>query len=285
MDCRKVLSWMASFGLALLLLSACSTPQPVPPAATPLPTATAAPLTATPVPEVPEWDYVAIGSYILYPHSPETYYAAYIESDLGVKVNQTTKSILGLAGDDCPLNSNLLEHLRTNSELQDAIGEAEVVTISGIGLCEIWGATDNANKPGQCGGVDDMDCVRNDLAAFKTSSDAVFDEILSLCRPGTIVRVRTMPRWEKLPAGLAYVKPDVDTALIFDLFNEQVVQSASEHHLPVARVDVAFYGATGNENPRDKGYGIGDWADASTPQGMVAVADLLRDMGYEPTVP
>lgn len=76
--------WM--MGIALLVLAACSTPQPTaaPSTATPAPTASP---TATPTPEIQEWDYVVLGDeYVtgIGSSSYATHYAAYIEADLVV---------------------------------------------------------------------------------------------------------------------------------------------------------------------------------------------------------
>jgi hypothetical protein len=66
-------------------------------------------------------------------------------------------------------------------------------------------------------------------------------------------------------------------------FNEYVVQVASEHNIPVARVYLAFNGPNGDEDAADKGYMSDLWHTNSV--GAALIADLYRELGYEPLGP
>ena len=85
-------------------------------------------------------------------------------------------------------NSYILEGLRTDEKLQKAISEAEIVTI-GVSTGAIDDIILGDYGHEDCGGEDNMDCVREALLSFKANCDAIFEEVLSWCKPGT---VRTM---------------------------------------------------------------------------------------------
>jgi lysophospholipase L1-like esterase len=57
---------------------------------------------------------------------------------------------------------------------------------------------------------------------------------------------------------------------------------AAEFDVPVAPVFDTFNGPNHDEDPRDKGYISVDGAHPSG-EGAKAIAELLRDLGYEPT--
>ncbi len=268
----------------LLYMVACGTPQPAPtlpptstpmPIATPEPTATPVPPTETPVPEVQEWEYLAIAPYIGYPDSPEARYAAYIEMDLGVKVDLTTKTRF-LADSDCAINDEIIDGLRNDEKLRKLVGEADVVTIE-TSYCDIYYLVVNEYMIDRCGGEDNMDCVADALLSYRASCDAIYEEILSLSQPGTIVRTMTLPHGHLKPL----VDSDLDLAPFYVLYNEQIVESAAEHNIPLARVDIAFHGESGDEDAVAKGL-MPDNFFALSAEGMGVVADLWRDLGYEP---
>lgn len=124
MDYKKVLSWVLKLGLVLLLVSACSTPQPTAP---PLPTATPEPSpAATATPEPPIWDYVALGDSVVGQIGDYAYinhYTAYLEADLGVKVIQHPHGVGGYR------SIQVLDRIRNDQAVRDELREAEVVTV------------------------------------------------------------------------------------------------------------------------------------------------------------
>ena len=76
------------------------------------------------------WDYVALGDSIpsgfgVNGRSYVTYYAEYIQADLGVTVKVHNWSVPGQT------TRQLLQSLQNNQVLRDAIKEAEVITPSG----------------------------------------------------------------------------------------------------------------------------------------------------------
>ena len=69
-----------------------------------------------------------------------------------------------------------------------------------------------------------------------------------------------------------------------EALNKTVVEVCSEHKVGVADVFSAFNGPDHQEDPRDKGY-IGRDGEHTNNLGKEVIAQTLRDLGYEPTVP
>jgi lysophospholipase L1-like esterase len=67
-------------------------------------------------------------------------------------------------------------------------------------------------------------------------------------------------------------------------YNETIHQAAAAHNVPIAHVYDAFNGSNHDEDPREKGY-IGYDGIHTSDQGKQVIADLLRDLGYEPVAP
>ncbi|MBN2390576.1 MAG: hypothetical protein JXR84_07630 [Anaerolineae bacterium] len=265
MNRKNVLSWILNLGLVLLLVTACSTPQPAPtPTATPLPTATPAPPTDTPTPETPEWDYVALGDWPVmgmgdYSYAP--HYAAYIEADMGVKVN------LHIAGSPYQTTDQLLEQLRNDQALRDQISEAEVVTLVIGSLDMIEYIEDPCYEEENW-----VDCTEKELAStFLPNYNAILDELVTQCKSGLLIRTMTYPY---VDADWAYDKGDERPLIKF--LNESIIQVSAEHNIPVARVDIAFDGAEGLVTANGQ---------SLLKPGAVKIAEAHRDLGYEPTVP
>jgi lysophospholipase L1-like esterase len=65
--------------------------------------------------------------------------------------------------------------------------------------------------------------------------------------------------------------------------NEYLVQAASVHDIPVVRVDLAFNGPNLDEDPSDKDL-LSDGIHPNA-EGIALIADLFRELGYEPLAP
>ena len=269
----------AGTGIALLLLSACSTAQPILtptatalPTLTPEPTATPAPPTATSTAETPEWEYVALGDrpvmiYGDYSYAP--HYAAFIEEDLGVKVN------LHIVGSDLLTTEQLLDKLRNDEKLREQISEADVVTLA---IGDIEGAV---YLEGPCYKAEDVpDCMAKEFeSTFSVNYSAILDELLMQCKPGTIIRTMTIYVRDVEVPGY-----DGDERPLMKLLNTHILKVASEYNIPVAQVDVAFNGLSIDEDPIAKGF-LDKEGYFPTLAGAVKIAEVHRELGYEPTVP
>ena len=200
-------------------------------------------------------------------------YAEYLERDLGVKVriHDWARGELG--------SSRLLEALRTDPELRRDIGEAEVVIFDIMPTPLQNPANTYAfGSPSACGGTDNQDCLRAGLEDYKADTDAIIAEIVSLRSPSEAL-IRTMETHE-------FMARDWKEAGALDVINSykqaanaHVIQVASEHHIPVARVYAAFRGPNGDEDPVDKGYAYDQLHP--TEEGADLMAELFRELGYE----
>jgi hypothetical protein len=139
------------------------------------------------------------------------------------------------------------------------------------------------------GGEDDFTALTSryvdcepEVEAFEEELDAVVAEVLALSEDGDTI-VRPLDHYlcvkplEK--AGLLDEKRPCHEAI-----NELIHDVGVRHGIPVAPVADAFNGQYGLEDPREKGY-LGHDGYRVSDEGDALVADLLRDLGYEPTVP
>ncbi len=256
--------------IALVLLAACG------PAATPTPTA--------PMPEPgAEWDYVALGD-----STPDCFgvmpkecyvnlYAEHIERDLGVKV-MVHNCARGGSG-----FSDILDALRKNQELRDTISEAEVITIWAFWLNDLAGEYSLYNAGLDCGGDDNLDCIREAIPAVKADFDAVVAELLSL-RSGspTIIRIANVgnpfvAEWKE-QGRFEHLE-----RLLIDDVVKHMAQSASKHDIPIVDSYLVLNGPNGDQ-PVDKGYMQADGVHFNA-EGHALLADLHREVGYAPFGP
>jgi len=269
----------ATIGVALLLLSCCAAPvlpadtdsPPTPTAATTIPTR----VRATLEPGM-TWEYIALGDSVARGIGREpyvTHYAEYLEADLGVTVNVQNWAVGGLRGEE------LLRQVQTVTSLQDAIGEAEVITI--------WIGSLDADRllSGACGTLHDMDldCLHEGAMAFEAHIDALFTEILSLRGTNsTLIRVAdlhnpSVDEWKEAGVFEKLKGPG------FEDWSHAIIRAAARHNIPVVPTYAALNGPTGDEEI-PKQYLLGDGVHLST-EGNILIADLHRDMGYDPIAP
>ena len=254
------------------------TPTPVPPMPTPIPTDTPLPPTATAAAPEPgaEWDYVALGDSATW--GMVSRYAAMLEQDLGVKVRVHDRT----RGSDH--SSRLLERLRTDSELRRELGEAEVITFEiPWNVFQRPAITFEIGSPGDCGGAENQDCLREALETYKADTDAIIAEIVSLRSPSEAL-IRTQDTYQ-------FRVRESKEAGTFEVINRywrdanaHVIEVATRYHIPVARVYDAFMGINGTEDPRDKGLMVVDGFH-TTSEGATLMAELFRELGYEPLGP
>jgi hypothetical protein len=201
-------------------------------------------------------------------------YVEILEQDLGIKIHQHNWTIAGLSSD------SQLEHLRTDEQLRQDIREAEVVVI-GVGPAGFYVPfhTYQYGPPGNCGGTDNQDCYREALEQYKADVDVIFAELAALCSPSeTLIRTMDYHTYYAKTTRAAGTFEVVDS--YFRQPNEHLIQVATAHNIPVARVYDAFMGPTGDEDPMDKGYVLSDEIHP-TEKGADVIAELFRELGYE----
>jgi lysophospholipase L1-like esterase len=127
------------------------------------------------------------------------------------------------------------------------------------------------------------DCAPETFDAYRSDLGAVYQEILKL-RGEEPVLIRAFDAYN--PLYSVYREQGVyDECLgCWENYNQAIHQAAMAHGVPLARVFDAFNGCDHDEDARDKGY-IREDGEHTTGAGRQVIADLLRELGYEPTRP
>ena len=206
-------------------------------------------------------------------------YRDYLAADSGREVELTNLGRNGWSSTD------LLNALRTNATMRDAVAQARVVTwnIGGNDLADAR-ATYKARR---CGGADNQECLRATIATFKANWPAIIAEIRSLRSAGDTT-LRTMDIYNPYVNqdrgadtwaddggrdDFAVFKPYVDDV------NSYIRSTAAANNIPAGEVYRAYNGPGGDEDPRGKGYITFDNMHPSD-AGHKVIADLLRGLGY-----
>ncbi len=213
-------------------------------------------------------------------------YGSYVQTDTISSVSLTN------LGQNGWTSAQLLNALRTNATFRTSIANSQVVTwdIGGNDFLRII----NNYKGGTCGGADNQDCLRANLAAFKANWSAVITEILALRSTNNTI-IRTMDIYnpfvkaEKASDSWAndgglndfqVLKPYIDGA------NDYISITSAANNIPCAKVYQAFNGTNGDEDAGDKGY-ISPYDSSGVHPGELGhkvIADLFRNLGYAPLI-
>jgi lysophospholipase L1-like esterase len=203
------------------------------------------------------WDYVALGDSLAVGIGARRgyvdRYASYLRTDTGARVN-----VLNL-GQSGQTSSQLLQALRSDPSMRQAVGAAEVITFN-IGINDL-GHAGEAYENGTCGGDNNQECLHTAVETFEENWDAVIAELLSLRSTDNII-IRT--------AGIGY------TPRVYEVFEPYLEEV--NHHVATtaANNDILYAQPYLNEkylspdgvHPNDNGYAI--------------IADQLRELGYKP---
>ncbi|MHA2042852.1 MAG: SGNH/GDSL hydrolase family protein [Candidatus Thorarchaeota archaeon] len=221
------------------------------------------------------WDYVALGDS--YPaglgveNSYVDYYAEFIEQDLGVQVEVHNFSR------NYQSASLLLYQLRNKQELRDAIKDAEVITI--------YTGWDDLNTPLElypvelCGGEDNLDCIREEVAKLKTDIDAILDEILSLSSvQDTLIRIADT----NIPFANSWIYKgwfEILRGPCYEEWREHLIGAAERRGITVVYTYYVLNGPNGDQPTKDSitqddGIHVNE-------EGHRLIARLHREAGYE----
>jgi lysophospholipase L1-like esterase len=223
-----------------------------------------------------QWDYVALGDSYPYGYGAERsyvdYYADYIETDLGISVEIHNFARTGLT------TSELLNQVRNDADLRDAIRSAEVITI--------WIGWNDFSEPllryysGTCGGEQNLDCFIEASATFNENLDAILDEILMLTNPqDTLVRIADagipplfMDAWKHQG------RFETLQEWCFEIWRDHLVEAAGRRNITVVYTYKILNGPGGDEKMngiyQSDGIHFND-------KGQRLIADLHREVGYE----
>lgn len=241
---------------AALLLGACddggdTTSAPAPtagPSAAATPEASAP--QATPTETVPGGvetvSYVALGDSLATGAGATTsyveVYAAALEERTGVDLAITNLAVNGWTSTD------LLTALQQDETMRTAVAGADLVTVD-IGANDLLGAipfyaSDN------CGGDDNLQCLRDATALVEQQWAAILDEVLAL-RDGEVAGIATIDLYQPF-IGNRRVADDLDVLRpVMDGLNAVLTDGAEARGIPVATVHDAFHGPDGTGDPND----------------------------------
>jgi lysophospholipase L1-like esterase len=121
--------------------------------------------------------------------------------------------------------------------------------------------------------------VRYALETFRANYDTIIAELFTLCSSGAIIRTMTYYYGSLADSGY-----DGDLRPFYVPLNDHIIQASAENGIPVALVHLAFNGPDGDGNAEVKGYLSADGLHPSA-AGAALIADLHRELGYEPTCP
>jgi len=210
-----------------------------------------------------QWDLVVLGDSILWGFTAP--YAALLEQDLRVDVVPHDRTSSNLASQD------LLDRLRSDQELRDLLGEAEVIVI---------------HVPRQrfaaCAGFEEgtlRDCLPSAVQQYNADVTALFAELVAIRSPSEAL-IRTMDAYSHWPIPEARER-GVQTIIneAWSQANEHLAAVAAQYQIPVALVYAAFNGPSGEQDPVAAGV-MGVDGRHTTPQGAALIAQLVRDLGY-----
>jgi lysophospholipase L1-like esterase len=249
-------------------------------------------LIALTAPAQSQWRYTALGDSLAAGFNAVAGYV--IRYDVYVSSDTGKAALLYNLGQPGWKSSDLRDALTNDSTFKYLVSHSRVITWD-IGGNDLLSAR-RRYKELACGGVDNQDCLRSTVAAFKENWDQIVNQLLELRResPGNIKRtvIRTMDIYNPFVAvdsaadswpadagnDFQVLKPYLDEV------NSHIAQSSATNAIPFAPVYLAFNGADGTEDPRAKGYISIDGLHPND-AGHKVMADLLRSLGYAPLYP
>ena len=226
--------------------------------------------------------WVPLGNSLVFdaPNVPEiATYRQMLIDELGVDVTARTEHLVG--GES---SQGMLDRLRTDATLRQDLSDADIVTILvpsddlGEPMRTAGGA--EGRDPADCGGSDQLQCMRDAVAVYEANTDAIFAELTSLVDP-TRVLVRAQDSY------LLYVPSmraggSLDTLRPFwEQTQAHVRQTAAAHGIPIAQVYADFMGPDGSRDPVAAGL-VGPDEEHPTDVGAQRMAELLDALGYGP---
>lgn len=223
------------------------------------------------------WQYTALGDSLAFGilDSQGGYVRRYrddIATDTGKTVSLTNLGVNGAHSGD------LLNSLTNNPNFRNDISASQVVTWD-IGGDDLLHAI-NLFQNGQCGGVDNLDCVRSAVSSFLVNWDAIVQQILALRSTSNTI-IRTMDIYNPFVTRLMIQGTFNTVEPFLDQVNQHIAASAKANGIPMAQVHLAFNGPNGEEDPIAKGLITVDGVHPND-NGHKVIADALRALGYAP---
>ena len=217
------------------------------------------------------WDYEVMGVHLrsVTSYAPQQY-ADFIEQDQSVDV--------AVHEWDRWEPDEILENLRTNEDLRQAIAEAEVITYDF--------AWDWQNLPQTlfvadlCGGSDGQDCLREGLQQAKRDWSDILNLITELHSESPfLLRILLHGDWIYDWKYMDNMTPEQKAVLVnwYQQFQTFALEDARSRGVPIV---LAFPEPLFNEANPPLGYLRSDEMHFSE-EGSLVIAQLLRETGYE----
>lgn len=227
----------------------------------------AATFQGTPAPEN-AWIYSALGDSSSWGFPK--FYARWIETDLGVKVDVRMWTRGGATSAD------VLDLLRTNARERQDVSNSQVVTFSGNPLHLIGMRITSGYAQ------DRYDCSPQTVAAYKAELGSIADEVLAL-RKGKSTTVRTYTRFMPFYRVWRATGNFDEFRRCVAALDAAIFEMAGERGIQVADIGVAMNGTNHDQDPAEQGY-LYDGIDEND-SGAQIVAGVFRKLGYTPIVP
>lgn len=262
MNNKKLWILINSCILVMLLFAACSTYQFIT-TPTPTPTPTSA-STIFPTETKPIWEFIAFGDSRTKLATWPTILVGYIEKDLDIEVHLNNIAASGQTSEE------LLGWLQTSEHLREQVSEARIMTILTMDEAGYANFTyDNFS-----------DYCSSDQ--YQIILEGILNEIFTL-RGNNPLIIHLLEHYNYPGSSEHSLEFFNDRKACFELYNDSVHAVAEKYNIPIVPVYAVFNGIDGFDNPDDKGY-LSDGVHLS-PAGDVVIADLFRELGYNPIIP
>ncbi|HSK22699.1 MAG TPA: SGNH/GDSL hydrolase family protein [Egicoccus sp.] len=190
--------------------------------------------------------YVALGDSLATGAGATTSYvevlAAELEQRTGADLEVTNLAVNGWTSTD------LIGALQQDETMRTAVAGADLLTVD-IGANDLLGAipfyaSDN------CGGDDNLQCLRDATTLVESQWAAILDEIIAL-RDGNATGIATIDLYQPF-IGNRRVAEDLEVLRpVMDDLNAVITDVAQERDIPVATVHDAFHGPDGTGDPNE----------------------------------
>ncbi len=187
---------------------------------------------------------------------------------------------LAVSGKACFGGCTSLREIQASEILRSQIEEAEIVVLQpqpGRVVLPMW----DSYFSDECGGTDGRECMRRALTEFREYVEDLFDEVIALSEPGTIIRATQTGTWgvDAFHPDLRDTDPETFEELLGFLvaFGKHIAEAAAERCIPVLDVNALLTGSDYHEriNPEYSNDG-----KHPSQEGSRVIAESLHDLGY-----